>query len=222
MRHGLPRKGTGFPDRFVLVIITVVTAAGSFTLGYFVGRNTPFSALTQPAVPKEQKLSVNQPAVENSISSKEEKPTEFATAASQAPAPSKKQEIPSTKPIVQEEKKAVSPEPKAGADSKDAATQNIEREKTSGSAPKDENVSTGKSNTYTVQTGAFRKQKEADRLRLKLEGKGYKAYTKKAASKGAVIYKVMVGDFNSKKDAEVFALKLKKTEGINAFAAVSN
>ena len=73
--------------------------------------------------------------------------------------------------------------------------------------------------TYTVQAGAFRNQKDAEALRRKLEGRKYKASVKKeAGAKGVVFFKVRTGEFENKKEASAFALELKNTDGLNAFA----
>lgn len=74
-----------------------------------------------------------------------------------------------------------------------------------------------------MQAAAFKHQKDADTLRQTLEGKGYKSSVKKETNpKGAALFKVRVGEFSQKKDASIFALKLKKTDGLNAFAVVKN
>jgi cell division septation protein DedD len=76
---------------------------------------------------------------------------------------------------------------------------------------------------YTVQAAAFKNQKDADILRQTLESKGYKVFVKKEPDpRGVVLFKVRVGEFGQKKDASVFALKLKKTDGLNAYAIVKN
>ncbi len=72
---------------------------------------------------------------------------------------------------------------------------------------------------YTVQAGAFRNQKDAEALKRKLEARKYKASIRKEAdAKGVAFFKVRTGEFDTKKEASVFALKLRKAEGLNAFA----
>ncbi|HYA31909.1 MAG TPA: SPOR domain-containing protein [Thermodesulfovibrionales bacterium] len=74
---------------------------------------------------------------------------------------------------------------------------------------------------YTVQAGAFRGQKDAEALKRKLEAKGYKVTLKKETTpKGLTFYKVRAGEFARKKEAAVLAIKLKKTDGLNAFATL--
>lgn len=73
---------------------------------------------------------------------------------------------------------------------------------------------------YTVQAGAFKNEKEAVALKTKLEKKGYNNIYmfKERKPKNRVLFKVRVGDFETKKEAEIFAVKLNKTEGFRAFA----
>lgn len=71
---------------------------------------------------------------------------------------------------------------------------------------------------YTVQTGAFKNEKEAEVLKTNLEKKGYNVYIIKESKKGPGLFKVRVGEFETKREAEVFAIKLSKTEGLKAFA----
>ncbi|MBI4689467.1 MAG: SPOR domain-containing protein [Nitrospirae bacterium] len=71
---------------------------------------------------------------------------------------------------------------------------------------------------YTVQVGAFKNSKDAAVLKRKLENKGYKVYIKKSEeTKDIRLFKVRTGEFVNKEKAEVVALKIKKTEKLNAF-----
>jgi cell division septation protein DedD len=73
--------------------------------------------------------------------------------------------------------------------------------------------------TYTVQAGAFKNRKDAEALRRKLEARKYKTSVKKeAGAKGVVFFKVRTGEFENKKEASAFALELKNTDGLHAFA----
>lgn len=73
---------------------------------------------------------------------------------------------------------------------------------------------------YTVQAGAFKNEKEALVLKKKLEKKGYNNIYmfREKKQKNGVLFKVRVGDFETKKEAEIFAVKLNKTEGLRSFA----
>jgi len=87
---------------------------------------------------------------------------------------------------------------------------------------RDVSVSAGSSAgkvVYTVQAGAFRNRKDAEALKRKLEAKNYKTSVKKeAGAKGVVFFKVRTGEFENKKEASAFAMELKNTDGLNAFA----
>ena len=74
------------------------------------------------------------------------------------------------------------------------------------------------SNLLGVAIAVLRNQKDAEALKRKLEAKKYKTSIKKEAdAKGVVFFKVRTGEFENKKEASLFALKLK-TDGLNAFA----
>jgi cell division septation protein DedD len=71
---------------------------------------------------------------------------------------------------------------------------------------------------YTVNVGSFRKRVRAERLRKELEGKGYQAFVAEAAipQKGTW-YRVSVGRFPSRGEAQAFARALKEKDGIHSF-----
>jgi cell division septation protein DedD len=71
---------------------------------------------------------------------------------------------------------------------------------------------------YTVQVGAFKDAPEAESLKVRLDKKGFKAYVIPSESKReGMLYKVWVGEFATKKEAEILSLKIKKTVGLQAF-----
>ena len=75
-----------------------------------------------------------------------------------------------------------------------------------------------KAKLYTVQIGAFKNAAEANLLKTTFEKKGYTSFISQGKDpKGHKIYKVKTGEFRDKKDADVLALKLKKTEGLHAY-----
>ena len=79
----------------------------------------------------------------------------------------------------------------------------------------EEKLPTGR---YTVNVGSFREMARADRLRKELEEKGYKAFVAKAAipQKGTW-YRVSVGRFPSRVEAEAFSQALKEKDGLRSF-----
>ncbi|MEW6675668.1 MAG: SPOR domain-containing protein [Nitrospirota bacterium] len=71
---------------------------------------------------------------------------------------------------------------------------------------------------YTVQIGAFRNASDAERLKEKLDRKGYKTYiTTSETKKHEKLYKLRTGEFKSRKEAEALSIKIRKAEGLQAF-----
>jgi len=64
--------------------------------------------------------------------------------------------------------------------------------------------------TYTVQVGAFTQSENAQRLAQKLKEKNYPAYLEAGKSGGKLYYRVKVGKYQSKYEAEVVQKKLLK------------
>ncbi|MBI5187764.1 MAG: SPOR domain-containing protein [Nitrospirae bacterium] len=77
---------------------------------------------------------------------------------------------------------------------------------------------TPKTKKYTVQVSAFQNASDAERLKKKLDKKGYKTYiTTSETKKHEKLYKVRTGEFKSRKEAEILSIKIRKTEGLQAF-----
>lgn len=71
---------------------------------------------------------------------------------------------------------------------------------------------------YTVNVASFRDKRNTDRLMRELEEKGYEVFIEKAniPQKG-VWYRVAVGRFPSRREAQAFARGLQERDGINSF-----
>ncbi len=71
---------------------------------------------------------------------------------------------------------------------------------------------------FTINVGSFRERARAERLMKELEGKGYEAFVAKAAipQKGTW-YRVSVGRFSSRAEAEAFTRTLKEKDGLKSF-----
>jgi len=71
---------------------------------------------------------------------------------------------------------------------------------------------------YTVNVGSFRKSIRAERLMNELKKKGYKTFVTEATipQKGTW-YRVSLGRFPTRGEAQAFARALKKKEGIDSF-----
>lgn len=71
---------------------------------------------------------------------------------------------------------------------------------------------------YTVNVGSFREKVWAVQLIKELEGKGYRAFIEETViPKKGTWYRVAVGQFSSRRDAQSFAQELKEREGKNSF-----
>ncbi len=71
---------------------------------------------------------------------------------------------------------------------------------------------------YTVQIGAFKKQEEAEALRNTMSKKGYKVSVfASRTKKQETLYKVTVGEYATRREAEILSVKLRSTEGLPSF-----
>jgi len=71
---------------------------------------------------------------------------------------------------------------------------------------------------FTINVGSFRERVRAERVAKELEEKGYKAFVAEATiSKKGTWYRVSVGRFPSRGEAQAFAQVLKEKEGIDSF-----
>ena len=71
---------------------------------------------------------------------------------------------------------------------------------------------------YTVNVGSFRKKVWAVRLIKELDEKGYRAFIEETViPKKGTWYRVAVGRFPSRREAQSFARGLKERDGINSF-----
>src|SRR4030042_2647279 len=95
-------------------------------------------------------------------------------------------------------------------------TKLIEKPKDTKIPQETQNIS--KVRKYTVQAGAFKNASDADVLKARLDKKGYKTFVIPAdTKKHEKLYKIMVGDFSTRKEAEILSVKIKKSEGLNTF-----
>ncbi len=207
------KPGLLLSARIVLGAIIVVAATGGFTLGYFVGKSASSPSVSAPA-----KQSINEPAYpqaalttpKNEVSSPTHPVSPDSSVQGKSPeaAPASELKASPFAPLpVKENRNIAEQQSSAQVADKDVTTESAD-------PLKDKDV-------YTVQAGAFRSRRDAEALRHRLEAKGYKTYIKReAASKGVIFYKVRIGEFERKKEAEMLALKLRKTNGLNTFVAL--
>ncbi len=73
---------------------------------------------------------------------------------------------------------------------------------------------------YSVQIGVFKKQNSANELRLQFKRAGYPVQVTKMISRGVYLYKVMIGEFASRKEAESLALKVERTHKLKTIVTM--
>ncbi len=71
-------------------------------------------------------------------------------------------------------------------------------------------------NYYTIQVGAFSSKAEAEKLKRRLKKKGYTVFIN-TSKRGKILYRVRVGRFLKRSDAEAAALKLSINEKLKTF-----
>jgi serine-type D-Ala-D-Ala carboxypeptidase (penicillin-binding protein 5/6) len=77
----------------------------------------------------------------------------------------------------------------------------------------------GNASAYTVQVGAFREKRMAEMLRQRLRQRGYAAYVTSAGTRTAKVYRVRLGDFDSRGEAKRLVGRLKSQMGLEAVVA---
>lgn len=201
-----------------VIILTIIFSCLSFTLGYFVGKKG-YVNRTDAVLPPSETVSAQQNPQpwEGQIVGPAETPK------TNLHAPDQPLE---TKPPGQRGASGIAVEVKSAGPEEEAAVKPVKesspspvREKNIGPPLKGNNEEV----LYSVQLGAFKSSAEAERFKGKYSKKGYKIYiTAIKAKKNMNIYKVKTGEFQEKKDADILAQRLKKTEGLNAFVAPAN
>ena len=80
---------------------------------------------------------------------------------------------------------------------------------------------TTKTKKYTVQVGAFKNASDADALKAELDKEGYRTYiTRSETKKDGDLYKVRIGEFDTRKEAEVLSIKIKNRQGLQTFVTL--
>jgi cell division septation protein DedD len=215
-------KGNSSPRIFgkgIVIVIVVIFSSLSFVLGYFVGkvgrdgRAEPFvRAADAPVQPRASDLlpAKTEPAAQSGLPSSDTQAHEVtAPEQKKAPAlpkqPEKSESKRSSPAIVKEHPAVQKKEASRGDKSVEHASKQANGE------------------VYTVQLGALKKASEAKKLRARFEKNGYKTFLIITGNKKHErIYKIRVGEFRNKKEAEILALKLRKTEGLKAFVTLKN
>jgi len=117
--------------------------------------------------------------------------------------------------VMYEKEGVVNQQPEQIQEHLDQETQQAQKTQNSKETKKTETL---KPRKYTVQAGAFKNVSDANILKEKLDKKGYKTYIALSGTKNhKKLYKVMLGDFATRKEAEILSVKMKKSEGLNTF-----
>lgn len=185
-----------FISKWVILIAIIVVTSLSFILGYYVGKQTRPSAEKQSSLnPFEQITETGDQEV-----SKQNQGLEQDT-------------------LLNEKSNQIN----KALNTKNAekSTRNIEPQKPD--KPKNTLAYRApiKKRKYTVQAGAFRSVHDANALKEKLAKKGYTAYIIQAETKKhEILYKVMIGEFTTRKEADLLSVKIKKSEGLKTFVTI--
>jgi cell division protein FtsN len=224
-KYDLKEKSSVFYiGKGVIILCIIVTSSLSFILGFFVGKNAAPPVAHQSAM-----VAPLSDTVQNNIATDPKEPVPQqpqqipAAQTSEVQGPQEKPEHQKIKetPESAETKKAL--QPQESKQNKEAQ-KNKENEKAlTAQEPKkaQENQNSPKKVKYTVQIGAFKGTAEADSLKAKFSKKGYKAFIfVSKTKKHEKLYKIMVGEFSNKKEAELLSIKIKKAEGLRAFVTI--
>jgi cell division septation protein DedD len=176
-------------SKWLVIIAVLITSSLSFTLGYLVGKKVSFPVVNQTSVIPGQEITEQ----------KNIKLEEKATAI-----PQQTQEIQLLGETQQKETQ------QAQQNNKAKGTKEVRKIQEPQKIPK--------TRKYTVQAGAFNDISDANALKARLDKKGYKTYiTSSETQKHKKFYKVRIGNFTTRKEAEIISIKIKTIEGLNTF-----
>ena len=231
------------PSGFILgkefIIVLVIIFSGlSFTLGYFVGKSgtqKPEPALQAVESPDQRQKQEMPPAPPLPALAPATEQTQAGSPLQQAVLPPIKEPVSQLVPVTEKparqqttnetktkltEVKEKEQQTNPVSVQQQSAESQIAKPAPEKSAEKVEPASAleSKSAIYTVQIGAFKNIAEAKHLKEKFDKKGYKSFISSGKNqKAQKIFKVNTGEFKEKKEAELLALKLTKTEGLQTY-----
>lgn len=183
--------------RGIAIAVVIPLSLASFLLGYFVGKATTGGDAPQVvtlAVPGDIEETEAPPAEELEESIVRERP---ANAPENPPAAGPPSETAASAPTPTA---TVAPPPSAPVRAKPDLRNRM---------------------PYSVQIAAFQNRRDAENLQRTYLEKGYNVYVLQTHTRERkTVYKVRVGRFEQRKDAELLALKLKTLEGLTPFVTV--
>lgn len=194
-----------FSGRVILIALLVVLSSTTFILGYFVGKmaredkSASLNTITQNIdVKKEAETSPQTDITEKQLSEimegRENSDTVNTGEADELTPVTPKKEPVETKDVT------INTPPK---ETKNVASKSTSQKRIDYS--------------YTIQAGAFNSLSQAKHLEKKIAKSGYPVQIVKARNKEKTLYKVRVGRYKSRKEAEISAIKLTKNLGIKTF-----
>lgn len=223
--NGTERSSILLLTRNTVLLGALALAVVCFGLGFlfgYRGSERP-EAEPRPAQPVQSERPVA-PAIQEATPEGERRVLEPAPAPSEAAPKAPAPPAPAPKA---EEKRADQPRESraAGASSAPtrAASSPAQTAAASGRGAKKEQKEQQKEQKkqYSVQFGAFPDKGGAEQLRQQLKEKGYKAYIV-PADKGSDYYKVRVGAFTSKKEADRAATRFRKDTAMQSFVTAAD
>jgi cell division septation protein DedD len=197
-----------------------LTAALIFILGVFVGK-----VIEENKVMKQEEPLVKipvRPSAQGGASAAAPPPRNEITFDSSAAQISR---APSPAPAKSSDAKEAKPSSKAGAAAEHVATAKSDKAPLPGAAPGKSppgaaRDSKGRDELWRAQVNAFPDDLSANQLVDRLKNKGYNAYVTEVESGGRTWYRVSVGKFNNRADAEKAVETLRTKENFpKAFAA---
>ena len=158
----------------------------------------PAAAIPAPSAAKPEKTS-SKPAGKSEKSAKAEKAADKPAAEKSTDKPVEKSvEKPAPKPIA---------EPIAAASS-------ASKEPTPPASPSPSSAAATPGDGYAVQVAAVNAKNDADAIAKRFSSKGYSAYVEVPPNGTGTVFRVRIGTFKTKREAETIAAKLQKEEQI--------
>jgi cell division septation protein DedD len=197
-----------FIGRWVIFLGIIITASLSFTLGFFVGKSNRPIIERQDLITPQQEAAVRKNAEPNQKepSVQQHQQTIQSPSGTQTSSHETKQEVEMQESKMTHQTK-VNGKPQITLGNKNQLTQKTDLTRNSSAA-----------RIYSIQIGAFRNNSDANTLKTKFEKKGYKtSVITTTTKKHEKIYKVLVGEFTAREEAELLSIKIKNTEGLKAF-----
>lgn len=197
-----------FIAKWIIFLGIISTASLSFILGFFVGKSYRPDVERQALVTPSHEVSVQK----NTGNEQKESSVQQPQQEMQAPTGTR---IPQeTKQIADMQQTRVTQQTKGIEKPSTIQENKNDRQIQKTGGPR--NSSTARK--YTIQIGAFKNSSDAKALKTKFEKKGYKtSLITVTPKKHENLYKVMVGEFTTREEAELVSIKIKNAEGLKTF-----